>query len=86
MRQFGSEFYGSSEMQSSKANEEIVPDKVSFYKFSFMNSDDCQISINDSEPIFLPARTGFSSEQNDAMIGSFKILDDDIEYFWLGGS
>ncbi|PAV30184.1 hypothetical protein CIL05_06870 [Virgibacillus profundi] len=86
MRQFGSQFHGSDSIQTSVANEEIIPNKVNIYKFSVSNSTDCTVSINGSNPIFLKGGMGFSTEQNDAMISSFKFLEDGIEYFWVGGS
>lgn len=86
MKQFGSLYYGSREVKNSEANEEIIPKGVHLYKFSIYVSDNCTVSINGSEPIFIPGGTGFSSEQNDAMIYSFKILEDGIDYHWIGGA
>lgn len=86
MKQFGSRYYGSSEIKTSVAEEEIVPQGVSLYKISLHIENDTTVSINDSEPIFLKGGMGFSSEQNDAMIWSLKILDDGVSYFWVGGA
>lgn len=86
MRQFGTEFHGSDSIEVSAADAEIIPDKINMYKFSLYNEDDCTVSINGSKPIFLRGGAGFSTEQNDAMISSFKILEDGINFNWVGGS
>lgn len=82
----GSNIYGSSEKLTSKANENIIPDGKSFYKFSLMCESDTTVSINDSEPIFVQGGMGFGSDQIDAKIYSFKFLDDGVVFFWVGGN
>lgn len=81
----GSEIQGTDELKTSVANEEIIPTKQSFYKFSLLNEQDTTASINGSEPIFLRGGVGFSSDQVDTKIHSFKFLQDGIPYFWIGG-
>jgi len=83
-RRLGSQFIGSSEIETSVANEEIVTQTC--YKFSIVPQEDCTASINGSEPIFLKGGVGFSTNQVDAIINSFKILEDGIPYFWIGGN
>lgn len=84
--QVGSKFYGSPSPQTSEANQELVPDKTAFYKFSFMPSSDCTVKINHSEPIFIQSGLGFSMNEVDAFISSFIIIDSGVEYTWIGGS
>lgn len=83
LSRLGSDFIGSSEVKSSVANEEILPQAC--YKLSIIPESDCSASINYSEPIFLKGGIGFSTNQIDAKINSFKILEDGIPYFWIGG-
>ena len=86
MQQIGGFFSGSSQIETSKAGENIIPDNMSFYKYSFMNPEqNCTVSINESEPIFLQAGMGFTMDQVDARIHSFRVLENDIRYFWVGG-
>lgn len=84
LRRLGLKYIGSSQMETSVANEEIVTETC--YKFSIMVENDCTASINKSEPIFIKAGVGFSNNQVDAAIYSFKILEDGIQYFWVGGN
>lgn len=85
MKQFGTRFHGTNEIKTSVANEEIVPKGVVFYKFTILIDQDCTVSINNSPPIFLRGGMAFSTEQNDAVISSFKILEDGKTYSWVGG-
>lgn len=83
MSRLGSNFIGSSEVETSVSNEEILPSPC--YKLSLIPESDCTASINGSEPIFLKGGVGFSTNQIDAKINSFKILEDGVQYFWIGG-
>ena len=84
--QIGSRFFGSSQLTTSTSNQEIVPRGKIFYKFSFMNSQDCTVKINGSNPIFLRANQGFSMDEVDAYIHSFVIVEPNIEFNWVGGA
>lgn len=84
--QIGGKFYGSPSLQISEDNQELVPDKVAFYKFSFSPKSDCTVKINNSEPILIESELGFNMNQVDAYISSFIILESGIEYSWIGGS
>ena len=84
--QIGAKFNGSPSLQTSTKNQEIIPEKQFYYKFSFMNHQDCTVRINNSEPIFLRAGLGFSMNEVDAYINSFIVLESGIEFHWLGGS
>lgn len=81
----GSEFYGTSQIEVSNSNEEVIPKNTIFYKFSFLNEEDCTVKINGSDPIFLRAGIGFSTNQVDSEINSFVVVESGIEYFWIGG-
>lgn len=78
-------FKGTDEIKASVANEELLPKNHYFYKFSLMNDKDCTVSINDSDPIFLQENIGFSTDNADVNINSFKFLEDGVGYFWIGG-
>lgn len=84
MRQ-GTRFLGSDEIKTSVANEELVPQGKYFYKFSFVNENDCTVIINNEEPIFLKEGFGFSTNEVDPNISSFVIVESGIEFFWIGG-
>ncbi len=83
--QVGIKFIGSSVLQTSTANEEIIPDKTILYKFSFMNDQDCTVKINKGSPIFLRSGQGFSMNEIDAFISSFVIVEPNITFNWIGG-
>ncbi|MBM7598105.1 hypothetical protein JOC34_000462 [Virgibacillus halotolerans] len=83
--QYGSSFHGTDSIKTSVANEEILPTASKFYKFSLMNEGDSTVSINGSDPIFLKSGIGFSTDQSDVYVKSFKFLEDNIQYFWVGG-
>lgn len=90
----GNGFLGSDSIKTSVANAEILPTppvgfsqgkKYSFYKFAFMNESDCKVLINDNtSAIFLRAGQGFETNQIDAPVHSFKIVESGIQYNWLG--
>lgn len=83
--QRGSSYDGSPELMTSVAGEEIIPDKRSYYKFSLINKQDTTVSVNESSPIFISAGVGFTMNEVDGRVSSFKILEDGIEYHWIGG-
>lgn len=84
--QIGASYYGSPDFQVSSANQELVPDRVYFYKFSFMPKQNCRVKINDSDPILITPELGFSMDESDAFIYSFIIIDDGVEFVWIGGA
>ncbi|MEK4824651.1 hypothetical protein NSS71_08830 [Niallia sp. FSL W8-0951] len=87
--QIGSGFMGAEDILTSTENIEIVPPtdetwinvKFSFYKFSFKNYQDCHIVINGSRQ-FREAGQGFTSNEVDPKIYSFKIEEPGIQYIW----
>ncbi|MCP1459664.1 hypothetical protein J3D57_001634 [Bacillus amyloliquefaciens] len=89
--QIGSGYIGSSMLEKSKPNHEVIPSppatwtiKYSFYKFSFSNDQECHVSINGGDPIYLRAGQGFQMDAHDSPITSFKISESGITYNFLG--
>lgn len=77
--------------ESSSTNHEVIPNSpenwtrgFELYKFSFINSQDCTVIINDETEIFLLAEQGFNVERGDKKITSFKIKESGIKYVWVG--
>ncbi len=90
-KRIGSGYIGTSNVEISIAGKDIVPDtpegwttKYSFYRFSFINKQPCHIKINGGDEIFLDSNQGFDSGIYDAPIESFVIVEDDIEYQFIG--
>lgn len=83
-------YAGSNGILTSTANTEIVNpenlglNKLSFKKFSFLNKNNCTVKINGSDPIFLEAGQGFASDESDPPIKSFIIIEEGIQYNWIG--
>ncbi|MGB6408130.1 MAG: hypothetical protein WBF39_11685 [Planococcus donghaensis] len=88
----GSGYLGSTALQTSTANQEIVPSKkvgwtsgYKLYKFSFDNENqDCTVRINGETTLFLKAGQGFEIEQGDAPIHSFIIVTAGVTFSWIG--
>jgi len=93
MDKYGIGYFGSTEIELSTANQEVIPAMVAtvyvsaengrcvFTDFSFVNTEVCHVKINDSLPIFLDAGQGFDSG---SYINSFIIVEDGIHYNWIG--
>lgn len=89
--QIGSGYIGSPKLEKSTSNQEVIPSppptwtmKYSFYKFSFSNDQECHVSINGGNPIYLRAGQGFQMDAHDSPITSFKISESGITYNFLG--
>jgi hypothetical protein len=87
----GSGYLGSPNIETSVANAEIIPAKPSnwtvgykFYKFSFLNQSACHVSINGGNQIYLSENQGFTITEVDQPIESFKVIEGNIKYQWLG--
>jgi hypothetical protein len=87
MYQKGVNYIGSNAVQTSTANQEVVPVApehwsrgYSFYKFSFYNDQSCTIKVNGGDPIYLREGQGFNTEVYDAPIRSFIIVEPSIRY------
>lgn len=77
-------YIGSPSIETSTANQEIIPQNYSFHKFSFINYQTCTVKINDSLPIYLAEGQGFGCDVNDTRIKSFVIIESGIQYNWVG--
>lgn len=80
----GAGYIGSSSILTSTENLEVIPAKYNFYKFQFMNDQECQVKVNKDNPIVLRAGQGFQMDQIDSPIHSFIIVDAGITYNWIG--
>ena len=89
----GSGYLGSSSLETSVANAEIIPTPPSslkwtigykLYKFSFINTQACTVKINNDNIIYLQANQGLNIDQNDKEITNFCICEDNVNYTWVG--
>ena len=85
----GTGYLGSPALMESKANEEVItkkPDDWSqgyvCYKFEFDNDQDCTVTINGKNTIFIRAGRGFITTPEDAPITSFVIKEPRVAYTW----
>ena len=69
---------GSAALQTSTADEEILSNN--YFNFQMINDQDCHVSINGSEYIFIRANQGITVDT----IHSLKIEEDDITFNWIG--
>jgi len=76
---YGTQIHGSSELQTSISNEEIIPSGSRYTDFSLYNDQDCHISINGGNYIFLRASQGLELY----VVSSLKIQEDNINFNWL---
>lgn len=84
--QIGGRYFGSPSIQTSEENQELVPEKTAFYKFSFEPFSECTVKINGSDPILVRPVRGFTMNEVDAYINSFVIVEAGIEFAWIGAS
>lgn len=86
-----SKVIGSSAVETSVAGVEILPDAISVegwsigYKlreFSLNNTQACTVSINGEAAIYLTAGQGINL--NSLMVTSVKIMENSINYNWMG--
>lgn len=85
MYNIGNGYIGSSTLQTSTAEMELIPKNTTLYRLTFMNDQSCQISINDSDWLFIRGGQGFSTVPADDNIYSFKIKQAGITFNWIGG-
>jgi hypothetical protein len=85
-------YKGTDKLETSVGNvHEVIPAKkvdwtmgYRFKIFSFINKQDCLVSVNGSDPIFLEALQGFDIDEKFPAIESFIILQPNIQYQFLG--
>jgi hypothetical protein len=93
MGKFGSGYIGTPTLQTSTANQELVPTPPStypyknycLYRMSFLNDQDCTIILNGTTTLFLRAGQGFESNSDDLGITSFVIKEAGITYNFVAG-
>lgn len=71
---------GSSDLETSVAEEEIVPSSKRLVNFQLINDQNCHISLNGGGYIFVRANQGI----NIPVVYSCKIQEDNITYNWIG--
>lgn len=91
MQIIGKGYDGSPTLETSVANQEIIPSpsigtiRRNFYKFSFCCDEDCTIIINGIKEIYWRAGVVFQVEPGDQPITSFKIKEGGKQYYiWAG--
>lgn len=76
---YGTVIKGSPSLQTSVANQEIVPTGVTLYNFNLMNDQICNISINGSDYIYVRANQGIIIDK----ITSCKIQQNGVTFNWI---
>jgi hypothetical protein len=87
----GSGYIGSSSIQTSTSNQQIIPTPPSnwtlgynCYKFSFVPLSSCSVQINNGQPIYIDADSGgFYTDHIDAPIWSFVVIESNIQFYWM---
>jgi hypothetical protein len=75
----GKVFDGSSDLQTSVADQEIIPNGNTYVNFSLQNDQNCHIIINSGDSIFIRASQGIFVD----VISSCKIVEDNITFNWF---
>lgn len=91
-RIIGSGYIGSSSLQTSTANQEIIPAPTNsnwthgynLYKFEYANDQSCTVKINNDEEIFLRAGQGFKMDHMDSPIWSFVVKEAGVTFNFVG--
>lgn len=90
-RVIGNGYIGSPSLQTSTANQEILPSPpvswskgYNLRKFSFMNDQNVTVKINNDKEIYLRAGQGFSTDYIDSPIWSFVIKEAGITFNFVG--
>lgn len=93
-RRIGIGYLGSNKIETSVANQEVIPSPkpdwkwtmgYSLYKFSFRNYDPCTVIINNETELFLDTGDGFEMNEMDKPITSFVIKEPNVRFNWRGG-
>ncbi len=87
-------FIGSEAVQNSGAgNYQVIPDpparwannQYKLKSFAFLNEQECNVSINGSDTIYLEANQGLTVEiEKFDLIESFVIVDAGVDFQWIG--
>ena len=87
VQSIGRGFSGAGNKLTSVANTEVLTnleDSSGYYNFSLQVFGDCHISVNGSASIFLNANTTFETDSKDVPIKSLKIIENDVQFIWVG--
>ena len=87
VQSIGRGYSGSGSKLTSAAGLEVLTnleDGSGYYNFSLQVFNDCHISVNGSQYIFLAANTTFETDSKDAPVKSFKIQESDVQFVWVG--
>jgi hypothetical protein len=76
----GTNIQGSADLQTSVAEEEIIPTGIKYVNFEMLNDSACHVSINGSEYIYIRANQGIAID----FISSLKIEENSISFNWIG--
>lgn len=76
----GTVLLGSSDLQTSVANEEIIDANTRVINFQLQNNTECHISINGCSPKYFRANQGITFP----IVSSCKIIEDGIVFNWTG--
>lgn len=79
----GNGYGGSSDIETSTENQELIPTGNVVYKIKFYNQDACHVLINDITTIYLGAYQGFETCETDRLIYSFKIIDAGVKFNYV---
>jgi hypothetical protein len=71
---------GSSALQTSVADEEIIPTGKTIINFELVNDQICTIKINGGAAIYVRANQGI----NIPIVKSCKIVEDNKTFSWIG--
>jgi hypothetical protein len=80
----GSEYIGSSDIETSIADTEVIPSGKTLYKFSMKILQEAHISINNGTPIYMAANSKFETSVEDEWLYSLKFSESGIKYHWVG--
>lgn len=77
---FGTLIKGSAALQTSVAEQEIIPSGYRFSNFNLLNTQACTISINQGDYIYIRASQGINID----ICNSCRIKEDNISFNWIG--
>lgn len=76
----GTKIYGSANLQTSVAGEEIIPSGIGIMNFQLINNADCHVSLNGGDYIYIPKSLGL----NIPVVNSCKIQENGVQFSWIG--
>ena len=77
---YGTKVLGSTALQTSTADLEILPANTALINFELMNDQLCTIAVNGGTPIYLRALQGIHID----VANSIKIHEAGITFNWIG--